>query len=120
MFIVFGHHALYVKKPDEEERFWNLPPAKRPELLGLFPENRVVAWLGGHLHKLTVNDHHGIQLVNAEATCKNFDKRPPGFRLWRGGATTPLRHEFVPLVNSPEPDPGLVQTTRRTAEAASI
>jgi len=96
--LVFGHHPLFVKTPDEAEGFWNLPPAKRQELLSLYAGSGVVAVLGGHTHKIIINDYQGMPLVNAETTSLNLDQRPLGFRLWRvGAAAGTLQHEFVPL-----------------------
>lgn len=94
---VIGHHPLFLKKADENELYYNLPVAKRRELLTLFEKQGVVAVLGGHTHKLLVNEYKGIQLVNGETTSKNFDKRPFGFRLWHIGDTRPFMHDFVPL-----------------------
>jgi 3',5'-cyclic AMP phosphodiesterase CpdA len=95
--VVVVHYPLFLEKPDEEEAYFNLPIAKRRELLELFETSGVVAVLAGHTHKLLVNDYNGIQMVNGETTSKNFDKRPMGFRMWsvdRGGA---MIHEFVSL-----------------------
>ena len=94
---VVGHYPLFLKKPDEEEAYFNLPVAKRKELLSLFEKGGVVAVLGGHTHKLLINAYKHIQLVNAETTSKNFDTRPLGFRLWHVGDARPFKHDFVPL-----------------------
>jgi len=94
---VVGHHPLFIKDPDEKEEYYNLPPATRKSLLNLFEKSGVVAILGGHTHKLLINEYKGIQLLNAESTSKNFDKRPFGFRLWQVGDTRPFKHEFVAL-----------------------
>lgn len=94
---VIGHYPLFLKTPDEAEEYMNLSPTKRKELLSLFEKGGVVAVLGGHTHRLIVNEHNGIQLVNAETTSKNFDKRPFGFRLWHVEGERPFKHEFVPL-----------------------
>ena len=94
---VVGHSPFFVEKPDEDEEYFNLPVAKRKELLSLFEERGVVAVLGGHTHELLINEYKGIQLVNGETTSKNFDKRPFGFRLWHVGDARPFRHDFVPL-----------------------
>lgn len=102
---IVGHYPLFVKNPDEAEQYSNLPPTKRQELLGLFEEHQVVAVLGGHTHKLTINEHMGIQLVNAETTSRNFDKRPLGFRLWHIGNARPFQHDFIPLENHQNPAP---------------
>jgi len=94
---IIGHHPLFIKTPDEDEGYYSLPVAKRQALLELFEKTGVVAVLGGHTHKLLINEHKGIQLVNAETTSKNFDGRPFGFRVWRIGNTRPFKHEFIAL-----------------------
>lgn len=94
---VVGHYPLFLGDPDEAEEYMNLPVAKRQELLDLFERHGVVAVLGGHTHKLTINEYNGIQMVNGETTSKNFDKRPMGFRLWRVPESGKAAHTFVPL-----------------------
>jgi 3',5'-cyclic AMP phosphodiesterase CpdA len=96
--IVVGHYPLFLKDPDEEEEYMNLPVSKRKELLSLFVRSGVVAMLGGHTHRLIINDYKSIQLVNGETTSKNFDDRPLGFRMWHvGEETRPYKHNFIPL-----------------------
>jgi len=95
---VVGHHPLYLTNPDEAEEYYNVPPAKRSELLALFEDSGVVGVLGGHRHLLVINDYKGIQLVNGEVTSRHFDSSPLGFRLWHVDSPTLIRHEFRPLV----------------------
>ncbi|HUV63448.1 MAG TPA: LamG-like jellyroll fold domain-containing protein [Sedimentisphaerales bacterium] len=92
-----GHYALYITKPDEAEEYYNLPPAKRSELLALYEASGVVAVLGGHRHLLVINDYKGIQLVNGEVTSRHFDGSPLGLRLWHVDSPTSITHEFRPL-----------------------
>lgn len=94
---VAGHYPLYLKDPNEAEEYYNLPPAKRGELLALMEDCGVVAVLGGHRHELVINEYKGIQLVNGEATSRNTDGRPLGFRLWHVDSPKSIRHEFIPL-----------------------
>lgn len=99
--IVVGHYPLFLERPDEEEEYFNLPPAKRTELLDSFKKNGVVAYLSGHTHELVINDFEGIQFVSGETTSKNFDKRPFGFRVWEVSTDT-IQHHFVPLIDADE------------------
>jgi len=85
------------KKADEAEEYMNLPFDKRMELLSLYDQNNVIAILHGHTHTLSLNNYNDIQMVGAETTSKNFDKRPLGFRLWYVEDKLPPKHEFVPL-----------------------
>ena len=42
--IVVGHYPIYIKSPDEEEKYFNLPLDKRKEILRIFKENKVKAY----------------------------------------------------------------------------
>ena len=95
--VVVVHYPLFVKTPNEKENYYNIPSAKRKELLKLCKENGVVAFLAGHTHKLVVNEYKGIQLVNGETTSKNFDNRPMGFRWWDVAAKGKMVHRYVVL-----------------------
>jgi predicted phosphodiesterase len=95
---VVGHHPFYLTSPNEAEEYYNLPTAKRSELLALFEQSGVVAVLGGHRHLLVINDYNGIQMVNGEVTSRHFDGSPLGFRLWHVDSPTSIRHDFRPLV----------------------
>ena len=95
--VVVVHYPLFLEKPDEKESYFNLPVAKRMEILKLCKESGVVAFLAGHTHKLIVNEYEGIQLVNGETTSKNFDQRPMGFRWWDVSSDATLKHRFVEL-----------------------
>jgi 3',5'-cyclic AMP phosphodiesterase CpdA len=97
--IVMGHYPLYIKLPEEEEQYSNLPLTRRQELLKLFTQNNVRAYLSGHTHKRVINRYKNVQLVSGETTSKNFDKRPFGFRLWQVSADT-VKHHFVSLKSS--------------------
>jgi len=93
---VAGHYPLYLEDPDEEEKYFNLPLSKRKELLALFEQKGVVAYLSGHTHETIINNYKGIQLVSGETTSKNFDKRPMVFRIWNVSADS-VWHMFQEL-----------------------
>lgn len=93
---VFGHYPLFEKTPDEKEFYFNLPAAKRDELLTLFANNNVKAYLSGHAHKTVVNNCNNVQLVSGGTLSVNFDKKPLGFRLWEVSADT-IKNHFVAL-----------------------
>lgn len=95
--IVAGHHPLFLKTADEKEEYFNIPPEKRAEILRLLKECGVVAVLSGHTHRLVENEYEGIPFLSGEATSKNFDKRPFGFRVWEVGASGKVSHRFVAL-----------------------
>lgn len=97
---IAGHHPLFVERFDEDEVYYNLEPGVRTKLLDLYADSGVVAVLGGHSHKLLMNEHRGMALVNGETTSRNFDERPRGFRLWSVGTEDgAAQHKFVPLTD---------------------
>jgi len=93
---VIGHYPLYVENLVEEESYHNLPVIKRKELLDLFIQNNVVAYLTGHTHKRVINNFDDIQLVSGETTSRNLDENPLGFRIWEVSSDT-IKHHFIPL-----------------------
>ena len=105
--VVVGHHPPFVKTPDEAEAYFNLPLAKRQEVLDLLAAGGVAAVLAGHTHTTVMLEFKGIPLVMGEGTSVNFDKRPLGLRLWRVTPPATLRHEFVPLPEPAAPAPAM-------------
>ena len=93
---VIGHYPLYTVSPDEEEHYFNIPKVKRKDMLKLFKENNVVAYLSGHTHRSTINNYENIQLVSGETTSKNLDSLSLGFRHWKVSSDT-IKHHFVKL-----------------------
>ena len=93
---VIGHYPLFVETLGEEESYHNLPIAKRKELINLFKQNNVAAYLTGHTHKTVINKHENIQLISGGTTSKNFDENPLGFRLWEVGSDS-ITHRLVSL-----------------------
>lgn len=95
--VLVVHYPLFVDDPEEKETYWNIPPAKRGEILELCEKNGVLAILSGHRHRLVINKYKGIQLVTGESTSKNYDRRPMGFRWWDVNAKGKMSHRFVEL-----------------------
>ena len=100
---MFGHYPLFEKEAGEAEAYFNLPAPKRLELVALFKQHGVRAYLTGHTHKQVLNVHDGIRLVSSATTSKNFDKAPRGFRAWRISGAEPLTHEYVVVAGAPPP-----------------
>jgi serine/threonine-protein phosphatase CPPED1 len=94
---VVQHYPPFVETPDEPDAYFNIPTAKRRELLAAFERSGVRAVLAGHTHTTAARSFGSIQIVTSESTSRNFDKRPLGFRVWHVDRSGAFRHEFVPL-----------------------
>jgi len=79
--LILTHIPPFVSSIDEDDGYYNLPKAKRQELLQFFAENDVFLWLAGHTHRTSHRNYGQINILNGETTCNNFDGRPFGFRL---------------------------------------
>ena len=97
LIIVAGHCPIFLKTPDEpDDKYYNLPQAKRAEVLNMFKDYGVVAYLGGHSQTRIDNTWEGIRFLHPENTCTNFDNRPFGYRLIFVQGRT-VYDTFVPL-----------------------
>jgi 3',5'-cyclic AMP phosphodiesterase CpdA len=79
--IVFMHHPMCLKKPDEPGKYFNLPLKPRTELLELFAGAGVRAVFSGHYHGNLHVKSGDIELVTTSSTGKALRKDPLGFRI---------------------------------------
>jgi predicted phosphodiesterase len=65
----------------------------------LFHQYGVAAYLCGHLHINSTYEMHNVLFAVTPATCGNYDKSAPGFRLWEADAAqfSNLSETFLPL-----------------------
>ena len=98
--IILSHVPPYAASIDEDDEYFNLPKAKRKDILRLFEENGVILWLCGHTHKTSQRNYGKITILNGESTSANFDDRPRGFRLLTVNPDQSFDWDFI----SCEPD----------------
>jgi predicted MPP superfamily phosphohydrolase len=79
--IVFMHHPMCLKKPDEPNQYSNLPLKPRTELLELFARAGVRAVFSGHYHGNLLVKSGDIELVTTSSTGKALYQDPLGFRI---------------------------------------
>ena len=78
--MVFLHHPIVLKSADEKDQYFNLPSARRGELLGLFEKHGIEATFSGHYHRNAYVKHKGIELITTSAVCHSQGD-PAGFRI---------------------------------------
>ncbi len=91
---VAGHHPFYSKSRDESDGSPSIAQSKTEDVLALFVQYGVVAYLSGHLHINLISSYGDLQLVTGGATCYTTGDQP-GFRLWHVEGTRPFAHEFL-------------------------
>ena len=79
--IIFMHHPMCLKKPDEKDQYFNVPSKPRTELLKLFAAAGVLAVFSGHYHWNLYVKSGDMELVTTSSTGKSLRKDPLGFRI---------------------------------------
>lgn len=83
--IVFvTHHPLYEKNIEEKGgEYWNVEPAERFRLMGLFQQSGVVAALSGHLHRPITNNYNSVLYYTTHPVAFGLPqgKQKPGWTL---------------------------------------
>ena len=79
--VMLTHIPPFVSFWYEADEYFNVPKAKREDMLALCAENGVVLWLAGHTHTTSQRSYRQITILNGETTSQNFDGHQLGFRL---------------------------------------
>ncbi len=94
--ILLGHHPLFLRSPDEEDTYWNLPLERRRVLLDLIHRHRVPVMFAGHWHRNSLARDDGFEMVTSGPVGYPLGDDPSGYRLVRVGAHS-VDHEYHPL-----------------------
>jgi len=79
--IVATHIPPFSHEVFEKETYHNHPVKGRVEYLDACLAAGVRLYLAGHSHRYSAHGYRGMEILNVETTCCNFDFRPFGFRL---------------------------------------
>ena len=80
--ILASHIPPFAFTQDEKDSYDNHPRKGRLEKLESYAASGARFYLSAHQHRLVVRGYKSLVILGAEATCDNFDRRPPGFRLF--------------------------------------
>ena len=78
---VCKHYPLCLQKVDEKDQYFNVPQARRKELLNLFHKHRVTAVFSGHYHRNAYVKDGDLELITTSSSGKPLGKDPTGFRI---------------------------------------
>ncbi|XP_029312717.1 serine/threonine-protein phosphatase CPPED1 isoform X2 [Cottoperca gobio] len=79
--LVFQHIPLYLKKPDEEDDYFNLQREVRQDLLERFKKAGVKAVFSGHYHRNAGGRHDGLDMVVSSAIGCQLGEDTHGLRV---------------------------------------
>uniref|UniRef100_A0A3B3Z2K6 Serine/threonine-protein phosphatase CPPED1 n=1 Tax=Poecilia mexicana TaxID=48701 RepID=A0A3B3Z2K6_9TELE len=79
--LVFQHIPLYVKSPDEQDEYFNLPQEVRQNLMERFKRAGVTAIFSGHYHRNAGGCHDGLDMVVTSAIGCQLGDDTHGVRL---------------------------------------
>jgi predicted phosphodiesterase len=99
--IVFQHHAFFLKDPQEETGYFNIPRERRAKYLKLFQENGVVAVFAGHYHRNCYAKDGNMQMITSGPIGIPLGKDPSGFRIVKVFKDH-IEHEYYGLDAMPE------------------
>lgn len=103
--ILFQHHPIFLKKPDEPDEYFNLPQVRRGPFLELLKRYGVTHVFTGHLHQEKTAKAGELEVVVTGATGKPLGGTKSGLRLVviRDGKVHHRWYDFGELPNKIDP-----------------
>lgn len=98
--MVFQHHSWFLARSDEPDQYYNLPSAKRRDLLDLLERSGVSHVFAGHYHRNALSRDGSLEMVTTGPVGKPLGSDPSGFRIVtvRGDSVT---HRYYSLDSIP-------------------
>lgn len=94
--LVFGHHPLFLRDPDEDDDYFNIPVERRHLLLDLLADHGAAAFLCGHWHRNGGGTYRGLDVAVTGPVGYPLGDDPSGFRIVDVDAEG-VTHQYVPL-----------------------
>ena len=94
--VVFTHHPLFLREPDEADSIFVVPQVRRRVLLDLLTSYGAAAVFSGHYHKNSYGSYRGLRMVTTAAVGYPLGDDPSGFRTVRVYGDR-IEHEYHAL-----------------------
>ena len=79
--MVFQHHPWFLAAADEPDQYYNLPLARRRELLDLLEGGGVSHVFAGHYHRNALGRDGNLEMVTSGPVGRPLGSDPSGFRI---------------------------------------
>mgnify|MGYP001619195934 FL=1 len=79
--MVFQHHSWFLARADEPDQYFNLPSARRRDLLDLLASGGVTHVFAGHYHRNAFGRDGKLEMVTTGPVGKPLGSDPSGFRI---------------------------------------
>jgi 3',5'-cyclic AMP phosphodiesterase CpdA len=99
--IVFQHHPLFLKDPQEQDNYFNFPGELRSTYLTLYKENGVAAVFAGHYHRNSYAKDGDMEMITSGPVGKPLGQDPSGFRIVKVFRDR-IEHEYYGLDAIPQ------------------
>lgn len=94
--VLTGHHPLFLDSADEPDSYWNLPRARRTDILALARDAGVTIGFAGHWHRNQISTSEGFTQVVSGPVGYPLGDDPSGYRIVDVGEGG-VAHRYVPL-----------------------
>jgi 3',5'-cyclic AMP phosphodiesterase CpdA len=98
--IVIQHHPWFLEKPEESDKYENIPLERRRKYLDLFKDSGVTHLIAGHYHRDQLAKYGDMELIITGPIGKPLGKDPSGMRIFKVRAES-IEHAYVGLGNLP-------------------
>ena len=99
--LVFMHHPLFLRRPDEGDSWVVVPQQRRRVLLEVFQRHRVSAVFAGHWHRNGYGRDGDLEMVTSGSVGYPLGEDPPGLRVVKVFERH-LAHEYFALDAAPK------------------
>ena len=99
--IVFQHHPWFLTAVGEPDQYYNLPVAKRRDVMKLFGDAGVRYVFAGHYHRNALAREHDLEMVTTGPVGKPLGTDPSGFRVVIVTRDSVI-HRYYPLDSLPD------------------
>ncbi len=98
--MLFMHHPLFLKDPDEEDQYFVIPKVRRKVILNLLKEYEVSAVFAGHWHRNSFGRDGKLQMITTGPVGKPLGKDGSGFRIVKVFPDR-VEHQYYPFGSLP-------------------